>query len=518
MKSNNRIFSISIIFTSILVGLGILVPSALQQVTSQLGQTITQNFGWLYLLLVTSILILCFFLIVSPIGQIRLGNPNARPDHSTGSWIAMMFSAGMGIGLVFYGAAEPLSHFAISTPNAPALSQEALADAFRFTFFHWGIHAWAVYSIIGLALAYFGFRKQEKYLLSVTLKPLLGNRTDGWLGNIIDAITVIATVIGVATTLGFGASQINGGLAYVFGIPNNTAVQIVIIIVTTILFVISAMSGLGKGVKILSNVNLILAIGLLAIAMILGPSVKILDTFTDTMGLYLQNFFRMSFRSAAFDISKRDWINRWTIFYWAWWISWSPFVGVFIARISKGRTIREFLLVVLFIPTLLSFIWFSTFGTFSTSVQMSGLDLRGFATEEILFATFDQYPLGIVLSLIAIVLIVTFFITSADSATYVLAMLTENGDLNPTNRRKLIWGLALAAIAIALLLSGGLDALQNTLIIVALPFSLVIIFILIALVIELVHEKQVMGLSISPDRYPKKNQPIKSYEESEAGL
>lgn len=289
--------------------------------------------------------------------------------------------------------------------------------------------------------------------------------------------------------------------------------QIIIIVITTGLFIMSTLSGLGKGVKILSNINLILAIGLLALAIVLGPTVSIFDTFTESIGLYLQNFFRMSFRAAAFDEARRAWINNWTVFYWAWWISWSPFVGVFIARISKGRTIREFLTVVLLVPTILSFLWFSAFGTLANDVQMAGADLTRYATEEILFATFDQYPLGIMLSIIAIILVSTFFITSSDSATYVLAMLTEDGHLNPTNRKKLIWGVALAGIAIALLLSGGLNALQNILIIAALPFSIVLILVLFALLKELYHEKNQMGLEISPDRYLKKNEPFRSYED-----
>lgn len=399
------------------------------------------------------------------------------------------------------------------TPLAPKGSQEALADAFRFTFFHWGIHAWAVYAIVGLALAYFGFRKQEKYLLSVTLKPLLGDRAKGWIGKVIDTITIVATVIGVATTLGFGAMQINGGLSYLFGIPNNIMTQTIIIVITTALFVMSAMSGLGKGVKILSNVNLILAIGLLAVAIVVGPTVRIFDNMTDSIGAYLQNFFRMSFRSAAFDGTKRGWINSWTIFYWAWWISWSPFVGVFIARISKGRTIREFLTVVLLIPTLLSILWFSTFGTLSTSLQDAGINLSEFATEEVLFATFNNYLGGNILSFIAIILVSTFFITSADSATYVLAMLSENGNLLPSNRKKVIWGILLSAIAIVLLFSGGLAALENTLIIVALPFSVVMIFVMISLLKELNHEKKKMGLKIRPETLPEEGEPFKSYDD-----
>lgn len=245
----NPVFSTALVLLCLLVSLGILIPSVFQKFTGHLRDVITADFGWFYLMLVTCVLIFCIYLIVSPVGQIRLGNPNSKPVHDTVSWIAMMFSAGMGIGLVFYGAAEPLSHYAISTPNAPAGGQEALADAFRFTFFHWGIHAWAVYALIGLALAYFGFRKQEKYLLSVTFKPLLGKRTEGWLGRTIDVVTIVATVMGVATTLGFGAAQINGGLAFLFGIPKNIIVQTIIIVITTLLFVASALSGLGKGVK-----------------------------------------------------------------------------------------------------------------------------------------------------------------------------------------------------------------------------------------------------------------------------
>ncbi|MBG9982821.1 BCCT family transporter [Aerococcaceae bacterium DSM 111020] len=496
----------------VLVALGILIPEPFQHITEQLRNSITNDFGWFYLLLVTGIFLFCIYLIVSPIGQIKLGDPDSRPEHDTMSWIAMMFSAGMGIGLVFYGAAEPLSHYATMTPQATPETQAALSDAFQYTFFHWGIHAWAVYAIVGLSLAYFGFRKREKYLLSATFKPLLGDRAEGAFGKVIDTVTIVATVIGVATTLGFGAAQINGGLSYLFGIPNNFVVQTIIIIVTTCLFVLSALSGLGKGVKILSNVNLILATGLLALAIVLGPTVTIFDNFTESIGNYLQNFFGMSFRSAAFEPGERGWINTWTIFYWAWWISWSPFVGVFIARISKGRTIREFLTVVLLAPTMLSFLWFSAFGTLSTDIQSQGIDLTSYATEEVLFATFSHYPIGLVLSIIAIILVITFFITSADSATYVLAMLTEDGELLPSNRKKVIWGAILALIAISLLFSGGLTALENTLIIVALPFSLVLILMIVSLVKELFHEKDQMGLEITPERYPHPEKPFKSYD------
>lgn len=514
MKSRNytSVFIGSLSFSLLLVALGIFFPAPYQHITENLRSLIGTDFGWFYLLLVTLIVFVCVFFILSPMGQIKLGEPSSKPEYSTGSWIAMLFSAGMGIGLVFYGAAEPLSHYAISAPHGETQTKQSLADAFQFTFFHWGLHAWAVYGIVAMALAYFGFRKEEKYLLSVTLKPLLGQKTDGWIGYVIDIITVVATVIGVATTLGFGAVQINGGISYLFNIPNNATTQIIIIVVTTSLFVLSALSGLGRGIKILSNLNMILAIALLAMAIVLGPTVKIFDTFTESIGLYLQDFFGMSFRAAAFNGGERGWIDSWTIFYWAWWISWSPFVGIFIARISKGRSIREFLTVVLLIPTVLSFIWFSAFGSMATSVQDGGADLTGLKIEETLFGTFSHYPVGIVMSIIAIILIFTFFITSADSATYVLAMLSEDGRLIPTNAKKIVWGTIVASIATVLLLTGGLTALQNTLIIIALPFAVIILLIVVALVVEVYHEKTQMGLSISPDRYPEKGQPFKSYE------
>ena len=514
MKSRKytSVFIGSLIISLILVALGF-VPGY-ETVSKNWRALIGTDFGWFYLLLVTLIVLVCGFFVLSPMGQIKLGEPDSKPEYSTGSWIAMLFSAGMGIGLVFYGAAEPLSHFANKTPHAAPGSQQAMADSFQFTFFHWGIHAWAVYGIVAMALAYFGFRKEEKYLLSVTLKPLFGKKTDGWLGYIIDIVTVVATVIGVATTLGFGAIQINGGLSYLTdnAIPNNMEVRTVIIVVTTALFVLSALSGLGKGIKILSNLNMILAIALLAIAIAVGPTVKIFDNMTESIGLYMQNFFEMSFRTAAFNGDERAWIDTWTVFYWAWWISWSPFVGLFIARISKGRSIREFITVVLLIPTVLSFIWFSAFGTMANTAQQGGANLTGLEDEEMLFGTFSHYPLGMLMSIIAIILIFTFFITSADSATYVLSMLSEDGKLIPTNGKKVVWGAIVAGIAMALLFAGGLKALQSTLIIIALPFAVVIALIVVALIVEVYHEKVQMGLSISPKRYPEKGQPFKSYE------
>lgn len=478
----SSVFWISAAILMVAVIFGVAAPDQLETVTSNIESVITSGFGWYYLILVTIIVVFCLFLTISPVGAIKLGKPEDKPEYSKPTWFAMLFSAGMGIGLVFWGAAEPVSHFAADPATADAGTNAAIKESMVYAFFHWGIHAWAVYALVGLCLAYFNFRKGRPGLISATLSPLLGKYAEGKTAILIDVIAVVATVIGVATTLGFGAVQINGGLAYLLGIPNNFSIQLIIIVVVTALFLMSAWSGLSKGIKILSNTNLVLAITLLALVFILGPTLFILNLFTDTVGAYVQNIFSMSFRIAPLDAGHREWINNWTIFYWAWWISWSPFVGIFIARVSKGRTIREFMIGVLLVPVIVSFIWFAAFGTTAIDVQTSGaVDLTKFATEEVLFAVFNQMPFSTILSIIAVILIGTFFITSADSATFVLGMQTSYGSLTPANSVKIGWGGILAAMAAILLYSGGLQALQNALIVAALPFSLIMILMMLSI-------------------------------------
>lgn len=498
MRKISNVFWITLAIVIVAVAYGALAPDSFQSITDNMQAFITSSFGWYYLLVVSAIVLFCLFFIVSPVGQIRLGKPEERPEYSYISWFAMLFSAGMGIGLVFWGAAEPLSHFAINPATAEPGSQEAFREAMRYTFFHWGIHAWAIYGVVALALAYFQFRKGAPGLISSTLKPILGDRVNGPLGTFINVLAVFATVFGVATTLGFGAIQINGGLAYLFDIPISFPVQVVIIIVVTILFTISAWSGISKGIKYLSNINMILAALLLILIVVLGPTLLIFNTFTDTIGAYIQNIIQMSFSAAPVDHDLRSWIDGWTVFYWAWWISWSPFVGVFIARVSRGRTIREFLGGVLLLPALISFFWFSAFGATAMDVQSRGTDLTGFLTEETLFAVFNDLPLSMILSIIAVLLVSVFFITSADSATFVLGMQTSFGSLYPPNMVKLTWGIAQSAIAMILLSTGGLNALQNALIIAALPFSFVIILMMISLYKALNKEKHELGLMIKP--------------------
>jgi choline/carnitine/betaine transport len=497
MKRISNVFWITVILVAASVAYGAIAPESFESVTAKMQTFITSTFGWYYLILVTVIVIFCVFLIFSPMGTIRLGKPDEKPEYTRGTWFAMLFSAGMGIGLVFWGAAEPLSHY-MTPPTAEGGTDLAIKESMRYTFFHWGIHAWGIYAIVALALAYSKFRKDEPGLISATLKPIFGDKMNGPLGTIIDVLAVFATVVGVATTLGFGAAQINGGLSYLLDIPNNFTVQAIIIGIVTVLFMISAWSGLSKGIKYLSNTNMVLAVLLLVLVFFIGPTLLILNMFTDTIGAYIQNIAAMSFRIAPLNEEHRTWINGWTIFYWAWWISWSPFVGIFIARVSRGRTIREFLIGVLLLPALVSFFWFAVFGTSAIEVQQAGAALSDLKTEEVLFAVFNGFEWSTILSVIAITLIGTFFITSADSATFVLGMQTTYGSLTPPNYVKLTWGLAQSIVALILLYSGGLQALQNALIVAALPFSVIMALMMVSLYKSLNQEKKELGLYIKP--------------------
>lgn len=515
LKSVSPAFWIAAVIVFAIISCALIFSVQFETFTGNIRQIISRNCGWLYLLTVMSLVGVCLYLILSPVGKIKLGDPGSRPEYSTISWIAMLFSAGMGIGLVFYGAAEPLSHYAVQSPEAAEYSREALHDAFKYSFFHYGIHAWAIYAVIALALAYFQFRKKETTLLSVTLKPLFGKKVDGLAGYLIDSITIFATVIGVATSLGSGAIQINGGLNALFGVEESFGVQLVIIAVATVLFLTSALSGLDKGVKILSNANMIIACILMAIVFIIGPGVRIMNTFTETLGEYIDDFIRMSSRTGAGNPDQQSWINKWTMFYWAWWLAWSPFVGIFIARISKGRTIREFLCFVLLLPSLFSFVWFSVFGVLSTNAVEADPSIAELPLEKILFSSLEQYPLTDVLSIAAVLLVFSFFITSADSATFVLAMQSERGKLHPSNKVKLLWGVTVSVIAGSLLRAGGLNALQNVLIIVALPFAILLILVTISLIKELHYERKQMGFFLKPKRYPDKDSPFRSYEDDD---
>ncbi|EGQ3727144.1 BCCT family transporter [Staphylococcus pseudintermedius] len=522
-KKFSPVFLVSAIIVFAIVLIGVFIPTQFGEFTNTIKLWITDKLGWYYLILTTIIVFFCIFLIFSPIGKLKLGRPNDKTEFNTVSWFAMLFSAGMGIGLVFYGAAEPISHFA-SPPNADPQSTEAFTESLRSTFFHWGFHAWAVYGVVALALAYAQFRKGEPGLLSKTLRPILGDHVDGLIGTIIDVLAVFATVIGVAVSLGMGALQISGGLNYLFGLPNTIVTQSIIIVVVTILFIMSAWSGLSKGIQYLSNLNIGLGTLLLITGLIVGPTVLILNMFTSSTGSLLNSFLFNSFDAAATNPQKREWMSDWTLYYWGWWLSWSPFVGVFIARVSKGRSIREFISGVLLVPVIVSFIWFSVFGVLGIETAKKHKEIFDMSAETQLFGVFNHIPLGIVLSIIALLLIASFFITSADSATFVLGMQTTNGSLNPSAFIKVTWGIAQSLIAFVLLLSGGgdgeagLNALQSAAIISALPFSFIVILMMISFYKDANKERKFLGLTLTPNKHRLKEYVANSQQDYEDEL
>ncbi|AKG05158.1 glycine/betaine ABC transporter permease [Salimicrobium jeotgali] len=480
MKKLTEVFWITLAITIAASVWGIFAPGNFEATTGTIMSYISSNFGWYYLLIVTFFVVFCIYLIFSPYGKIRLGSAEDRPDYSYPTWFSMLFSAGMGIGLVFYGAASPVSHYINTPPLAEPGTREALRDAMRLSFFHYGVHAWGIYAIVALVLAYFKFRHGKPGLISATLEPIFGDKMYGPWGKAIDVVAVFATIVGVATTLGFGAAQINGGLTYLLQWDESFFLQLIIIAVVTVLFMISAYTGLSKGIKLLSNANMVLAALLFGIMIIVGPTVYIANTFIDSLGAYIQNFAYESLRLAPNSEEERAWVMDWTVFFWAWWIAWAPFVGIFIARVSKGRTIREFLSGVLLIPSLVSFLWFTVFGATGIQTQQNGSEVASLADTQVLFGVFNEFPLGIVMSIIAMLLIGTFFITSADSATFVLGMQTTNGSLNPPKTVKFAWGIAQSTVAAVLLYTGGLQALQNALIIAALPFSVIMLLMVYA--------------------------------------
>ncbi|RZU01157.1 BCCT family transporter [Rivibacter subsaxonicus] len=472
----------SVVFILAFVLWGLIAPASMASVFKTVLAGVTTNFGWLYLWVVLGLVVLALVLAFSPSGNLKLGGEDDEPAFSLGSWFAMLFAAGMGIGLVFWGVGEPLSHFGNPPPGITPRTPEAANAAMRYSFFHWGLHPWAVYSIVGLSIAFFQLRRGAPALVSAATSSL------PWpwlrrLAPLIDILAIVATAFGVAASLGIGALQIGSGLHHVFGLPTGVVSQIGIIVVATLLFIGSAVSGVDRGVKWLSSANLLVALALALVVFVLGPTVALIDTFSTTLGAYLSEFVRMSLRTTPFTDSS--WVGDWTVFYWAWWISWSPFVGLFIARVSRGRTIRQFVLGTVLAPTLAAALWFSIFGGTALWLEIfKGVPLAAAASADIstvLFHMFNALPLSMLMSAVATVLVLVFFVTSGDSATLVLGIMSRDGDPDPPARVKATWGALIAGIAISLLLSGGVEAVQTATIVFALPFAGVIVLMAIAL-------------------------------------
>ncbi|MDH4871486.1 choline BCCT transporter BetT [Pseudomonas sp. BN515] len=474
---NPPVFFGSAILIIALVLYSTLARDQAQSLFGHIQGWIITNASWFYVLTVALILITVVFLAISRFGDIKLGPDHSQPDYRNGTWFAMLFSAGMGIGLMFFGVAEPLMHYA-NPPVGDANTVAAAKEAMKLTFFHWGLHAWAIYAIVALILAFFCFRHDLPLTLRSALYPLIGERIHGPIGHAVDIFAILGTVFGVATSLGYGVLQINSGLNHLFGLPVSVPVQLVLIAVTCALATLSVASGLDRGIRILSEFNLLLAVILLAVVLVLGPTVFLLKTFIQNTGGYLSEIVSKTFNLYAYESS--DWIGGWTLLYWGWWLSWSPFVGLFIARISRGRTIRQFVCGVLFVPAGFTLLWMTVFG--DTAIHMvlqegvhSLADTVAQDSSLALFAFLEQFPFSSLLSLVAVLMVVVFFVTSADSGALVVDMLASGGrEVTPLWQR-LFWSILMGVVAMALLLADGLKALQTATIASALPFAVVLL-------------------------------------------
>ena len=476
---NGPVFLTSAVLILAFVVFGAVFTDTARSVFSSVQSGITTYGGWFYTLSVAVFLAFVLGLLVSPYGRVKLGPDDSEPDYSYTAWFAMLFSAGMGIGLLFYSVAEPLLHFT-SPPTGEGGTAEAARRAMQITFFHWGVHAWAIYIVVGLSLAYFAYRHDLPLTLRSALYPIVGDRIYGPIGHTVDTVAVLGTMFGVATSLGLGVMQVNAGLSYLLGIPSATWVQLLLIGGITAMATISVVLGLDAGIRRLSELNLGLGLLLVLFLFAAGPTVFLMDAFVQNLGGYLQNIVSMTFRTYAFE--GGDWQSSWTLFYWAWWISWSPFVGMFIARISRGRTIREFILGVLLVPTMVTFLWLTIFGDTAIQMVLNGggeavVEATNDSIPTALFALLGEFPLAGLSSAIATFVVVTFFVTSSDSGSLVIDIITSGGEHDPPVAQRIFWAVTEGSVAAVLLVAGGLNALQTAAITTALPFTAVLLVI-----------------------------------------
>ncbi|MDJ0945437.1 MAG: BCCT family transporter [Kiloniellales bacterium] len=480
--AKNAVLIVSVALSAIIGIWSVVAPDQVTGAAVALTSGALNYLDWMFMLACTMFVLLSVYLALGPYGDIKLGHDDDEPEFSTGSWIAMLFAGGMGSGLLFWGVAEPMYHF-YSPPGEEGLTTQAARTAFAITNLHWGFHAWAIYGVCALVIAYFVFRKDAPSMVSTpieySLRPLLGDQVTRWVSMVADVVAVMAVVFGLAGSLGMGTIMVRSGLAEVFGTdPNSLAVAIGILIVMTIAFLLSACTGVDKGIKILSNINMVIAIVIMLVVLFAGPTTFIFNAFVNSFGDYLSQFVYMSFRIFSYDDSLRGWTHGWTLTYLIWWIAWGPFVGIFIARISRGRTIREFVLGVVVAPTVFSMLWFAVFGGAAIYIEMFGSGgLAEIVFEDVsaaLYAFFGYLPGTAVLNILAVILVFIFLVTSADSGTFVVSMMTTNGNLNPDVRTKLIWGILMSAITFGVLVSGSVSVAKAMAITGAVPFTFIV--------------------------------------------
>lgn len=495
---NPVVISATLLFVILLLIATLALPAEMQNALNFLKEGIFRHFNWFYILTFSAFLCFLILLAISNFGSIKLGTDEEVPEFSFLSWLSMLFAAGMGVGLMFFGVAEPLSHYTSPIGNGQAQA------AMLHTFFHWGIHAWAIYGMIALALAYFGFRYKLPLALRSCFYPLLKDKINGRLGDAVEILALIATLFGIITTLGFGAVQLGSGLQQIGWVAeNNFSMQVIVMVTVMTLAVISAVSGVGKGVKILSETNLILAAALMLFVLATGPTLHLLASFSNNLGNYLANLVQLSFKTYVYEPDNTGWFNGWTVLYWAWWCSWAPFVGLFIARISRGRTIREFVFGVLLIPSLFCVLWFTVFGNsaiwLDTHTANGALAAMTGAPEKLLFAFLSYLPLPTLSSIVALIIIALFFITSADSGIYVLNNIaSRDKSLTAPKWQAVMWGVLMTAVAIVLLRSGGMNVLQTMTLIAALPFAFLMILMAFSLWKGLDNDQKYFAAKVTP--------------------
>ena len=470
------VFYPSTIIIVLFISLTLFIGKPMEQVFDNIQTGISEYTGWFLVLAVNIFVAFAIYLAFSKFNTIRLGGKDAKPEFSTFAWFAMLFSAGMGIGLLFFSVAEPITHFN-TLPIAAANDAEKAQNAMTYTLLHWGLHAWAIYALVGLALAFFTYNKGLPLTIRSVFYPILGDRIHGIFGDIIDIVAVVATLFGLATSLGFGVQQVAAGLEHLFGIPDTPNTQVYLIIGITLAATLSVVSGLHSGVRILSELNMRLGLIFLVTLLILGPTLFLLGGFIQNTGAYLQSFLEVGTWMETY--SQTDWQNGWTMVYWAWWISWSPFVGIFIARVSKGRTIQEFVLGVMLVPTLLTFLWFSVFGGSALFLELNGIGNISAAVEEniatALFVMLQEFPFAFITSIIGIILVTSFFVTSSDSGSLVIDSITSGGKLDAPVGQRIFWAISEGAVAATLLIGGGLKALQTAALSTGLPFTFILL-------------------------------------------
>jgi len=477
LQVHPAVFGWSVVLIVLFIAFTLVNLQAAEQGFEALKTGIASRFGWLFILCVQGFLIFAVYLALSRFGHIRLGGVDAEPEYGTGAWFAMLFSAGMGIGLMFWGVAEPVHHFK-EPPTQEGMTTAAAVRAMDLSFLHWGLHTWAIYALVGLSLAYFAFNRGLPLTVRSVFHPLLGDRIHGGFGNLIDVLAVVATLFGVATSLGLGVAQINAGLNYLFGVTVSPGVQITLIAVITAVATTSVVSGLNRGIRRLSQLNLTIALALLLFLLTVGPSLFLFESFVQNTGHYLQHLLTLGSWTETY---ARDpgWQSTWTVFYWAWWVSWSPFVGMFIARISRGRTVREFILGVLFVPSFLTFLWITVFGGTAIAGIMDG-DMRVLEAVEAnvatgLFELLAAYPLATLSSAASVMLVFVFFVTSSDSGSLVIDIITAGGNLEPPVIQRVFWAVTEGVVAAVLTIGGGLTALRAASISTGLPFVIVLV-------------------------------------------